>query len=66
MSEQVEICRRKAAGCEWAAIMATNAEDKATYDNSAQQRLEVSEQAEEFEERQLALLRRLSTLSILL
>jgi hypothetical protein len=65
MSEQVEICRRKAGGCEWAAIMATKAEDKATYDNLTQQWLEVAEQAEEFEERQLALLRRLSTLSIL-
>jgi hypothetical protein len=65
MSKQVEICRRKAAGCECAAIMATNADDKATHDNLAQQWLEVAEQAEGFEERQLALLRRLSTLSIL-
>jgi hypothetical protein len=64
MSEQVEICRRKAAGCEWAAIMVTNSDDKALYANLARQWLEVAEQAQQLEERRLALLRRLSTLSI--
>jgi hypothetical protein len=64
MSKQVEVCRRKAAGCEWAAIVVTNSDDKALYTNLARQWLEVAEQAQQLEERRLALLRRLSTLSI--
>jgi hypothetical protein len=47
MSEQVEICRRKAAGCEWAAIVATNSDDKALFANLARQWLEVADQAQQ-------------------
>jgi hypothetical protein len=44
--------------------MVTNSDDKALYANLARQWLEVAEQAQQLEERRLALLRRLSTLSI--
>ena len=64
MSEQVEICRKKAAECERAAIMATKANVRKSYANFAIQWREMAEQAEEFELRQLALLQRLSSLSI--
>lgn len=65
VSEQVDICRRKAAACEQAAGMATKANVRAKYASFAGQWREMAEQAEELEERRLALLRRLSTLSVL-
>jgi hypothetical protein len=44
--------------------MVTNSDDKALYANLAGQWREIADQAEELEVRRLALLRRLSTLSI--
>ena len=48
----------------WVAMLATDANVRANYANLASQWAEMAEQAEELGERRLALLRRLSTLSI--
>ena len=52
MSEQAEACRRKAAECEQAVVLATRPDVKAIYRDLARQWHEMAEQSEDLERRQ--------------
>jgi hypothetical protein len=49
MNEQAEACRRKAAECERAAVLATQPAVQAIYRDLARQWLEMAEQSEDLE-----------------